>query len=197
MTAYDRIRKTITTNGNSLAVNLTQELKRMGLRKNDEVLVSLERVSGSRDNRFTGLEALEQLLAGYVLRCDEINSRIAYDPMKISSTIESGAFAMSCLEPTDEIPKDVWVSDCPDIIQFLFTHSWAIETVNVNAINYNTRAYRALMREAIRIAGKEKGKDFEYVCDIMYKLNDMGWQYDGKIDHGYIPNTLGEKKDGN
>ena len=187
MTAYDRIRKTITTNGNSLAVNLTAELKRMGLRKNDEVLISLEKVNGSRVNAIKGLEALELLLSGHVLRCDELNVRLAYDPMKVSSDVKSDAFAMSCIEPTDLIPKDVWASDCPDIIQFLFNQTWEIEAVNVNAINYNTRAYHALIRDAVREAG-DKGNDFEYVCNVMRELNEKGWQYDAGKDCGYIEN---------
>ncbi len=187
MTAYNRIRKTITTNGNSLAVNLTSELKRMGLRRDDDVLITLERVDGTRVNAVKGTEALELLLDGHVLRSDDLNVRMAFDPMKVCTAVDMNAFAISAIEPTDAIPKDVWAATCPDLLLFLFMHDWSIETVNVKAINYNTRAYQALIRDAVREAGDRKNEP-TVVQEIMHRLNDEGWEYDAKKDCGYIAN---------
>lgn len=185
MTSFSRIKKRIGTNGNSLSISVTPEARRMGLRAGDDVLVTLESCNGSRENRFHGVEVIELLLQGHVMRCDALNTRMAMDPMRVytEKILSQDAIAMSPLEPTKQVPKDVWATGCPDVLMFAFSADWYIEDINVNELNKNTRAYHAIIRDA----KKELGEDVTDPASInamVHRLNDIGWDYDFKNDRG-------------
>lgn len=184
MTAYNGIRKQVKSNGNSLAVNITPEARRMGIRMGDEVFVTIEKCDGACENRLKGLEVIKSVLDGHVLRSDALNVRMAMDPMRICTqkTPGSDCIAISAVEPTDALPKDVWASSCPDILTFAFAADWMVEDVNINEINRNTRAFNAISRDALKELDGDQ--DPARMNGMIHRLNEIGWDYDAKNDCG-------------
>lgn len=184
MTACNGIRKRIGSNGNSLAVNITAEAKALGLKVNDEVFVTIERCDGVRENRLKGLEVIKAVMDGHVLRSDALNVRMALDPMRICTQKTPGTdcIAISAVEPTDNLPKDVWASACPDILTFAYATDWMIEDISVNEVNRNTRAFHAISRDALKELDGDQ--DPARMSEMIHRLNDIGWDYDAKNDCG-------------
>lgn len=172
------------SNGNSMAVNVTQEAKGMGLRTGDEVYITLERCDGVCENRFRGIEVIRMVLEGKIMRSDALNVRMAYDPLRICTQKTPGqdCIAISAVEPTDRLPKDVWASACPDIVTFAFASDWSIDDVSVNELNRNTRAFNAISRDAVRELDGDQ--DPVRMNEMIHRLNDIGWDYDAKRDCG-------------
>ena len=186
MTKDTALVKHVVRSGNALSVNVTNEAKRMGLKAGDDVLITLQRVDAVRENRFHGLDVIEAILDGHVMRSDDLNVRMAMDPMRLCTTKTPGTdcIAMAAIEPLDVVPKDVWTTSCPDILTFAFVTSWVIDddSVSINEINRNTRAYNAILRDASKELGS--GATPAEMNDMVRRLNDIGWDYDSIRDCG-------------
>lgn len=157
----------------------------MGLKEGDEVFITLERTDGVQANAFRGAAVLRELEKGYIMRCDEINTRIALDPMNIIKQEErgDGSIVMSLLEPSDYLPKDTWTATCPDILLFINRYTWSIDDVSMQEMNLHTRAWNAIVRDAKKELGDDCASLLD-VTDMVHELNDIGWIYNAAEDKG-------------
>lgn len=197
MITYSRLVKKVVPNGNSLAVNISQEAKRMGLTAGDEVLVSLERADGVECNQFRGAGALIQLMEGRVLRCEEQNARIAMGPMNrgADGLPRETEVMVAPIEAMDRFPKDAWLPGTlglGPLSRSLMICNWVLDDADIEQINLNTKAYRAICRDAQTCFMKRGARHFpsdeELQAEII-RLNDAGWDYDAENDKGIMPDA--------
>ncbi len=182
--------KTVVRQGNSLAVMISKEAKKMGIREGDKVEVSLSSVDLPQENRFSGIEAIRLLMDGHVLRSADGSIYAMFDPLGISRKEPRKASAdvwLAYSDPIDDCtPKLAWTARCNDILALVTCLEWTIEDMKVgDEICLNTKAYFAIIDDARAIL-TDKGEEITEAAVNSYirKLNDIGWDYDAKQNKG-------------
>lgn len=189
--------KTVVRQGNSLAVMISKEAKKMGVKEGDKIEVSLSPVGLPQENRFSGLQALRLLMDGHMLK--SIGSPIARSPDDVIYAMmdplglcgegqpkTSADIWLAFGEPVGDRPAKTWISRCNDVLALVTAMSWSVESLkDADEMTLNTRAYLAIIQDARNELIKRDIEITEEDVDKMImRLNDIGWDYDARQNKG-------------